>query len=145
MSRFPLRTARLRKIVMLFQPPCCSVMKMSPPALTPQASQVPVWHALTVQRRSTACRREEACSVSVRRSATTPSLVLVPVFSPCRAAFCCPSDQRRGVVQLPGSLRRSAAHVATEHATVALSAAQQHSVWLWWLVVLGGAWCLVVV
>ena len=46
-------------------------------------------------------------------------------------------------MQLPKSLRRSAAHVATEHATVALSAAQQHSVWLWWLVVLG-AWCLVV-
>ena len=117
-------------------------MKMSPPALRPQASQVPVWHALTVEGEVLRAG-EEACSVSVRRSATTPSLVLVPVFSPRRVAFCCPSDQRRGVVQLPGSLRRSAAHVATEHATVALSAAQQHSVWLWWLVVLG-AWCLVV-
>ena len=80
------------------------------------------------------CLREAKCG------STTPSLVLVPVFSPRRAAFCCPSDQRRGVVQLPKSLRRSAAHVATEHATVALSAAQQHSVWL---VVVGGAWCLV--
>ena len=140
MSRFPLRTAWPRKIVKLFQPPKCSVMKMSPPALRPQASPSASLARSHCRRRSTACRRE-ACSVFVKRTATTPSLVLVLVFSLRRVAFCCPSDQRRGVVQLPGSLRRSAAQVATEHATVALSAAQQHSVWL----VVLGAWWLVLV